>query len=126
MQTMRNARHSPRHHFHPVEHRSAPRYPAVENVSLVGWWRDQRLETTAAQVMDVSRSGLLILADDDPPGDGPVLVRLVKPTITAWVELSLVESKRTRFGPYQLRLAFREVPPLAFFAAATSRFGEGG
>ena len=107
----------------PTDRRDSPRRPAVENRAMVGWSLSDQLTTTMAQVMDVSGCGLLVLADEEPSGDGHVLVRLVEPTATEWVETTLIESRRTRFGPYQLRLAFRETSVGGLLKALTAHAG---
>src|SRR3954469_1019702 len=86
------------------ERRGFPRYPALDNTAQVGWWRNGQVEATSAQLMDVSREGMLVLVDDDPPQGLAVMIRLIQPTPTAWVEARVTESRPLRQGPYQLRL----------------------
>ncbi|MHC5536975.1 PilZ domain-containing protein [Singulisphaera rosea] len=104
-----------------MERRREARYPAVDNVSKVAWWVEDHLCMTDAQLMDVSRSGLLVLADDAPPAGGTLLVRLVEPSPSPWIEAQLVEAHLTRHGPYQLRLTFRGTPPEGFVTDAINR-----
>lgn len=111
-------------HLAPRERRGAPRFPAVDNTAELGWYANEELNTTAAQLMDVSQNGLLVLADDAPNGEGAVLVRLLQPVATEWVEANLVEATRTRFGPYQIRLSFPETPSPDFLVIALSRTTE--
>jgi hypothetical protein len=111
-------------HVEHRERRSEPRFPAVDNASEVGWWEGLELRVTAAQLMDVSREGLLVLVDQAPSGDGLVLVRLVAPELSDWVEAQLIESRETRVGPYQLRLVFRDAPPRDFLERAIARLNE--
>ncbi len=74
--------------------------------------------------MDVSQSGLLVLADDVPQNEVSVMVRLLQPLVTDWVEANVVEATRTRIGPYQVRLSFRDTPSPDFLAIALSRASE--
>jgi len=77
--------------------------------------------TTAAQLMDVSREGLLVLADDTPPEQVKVQVRILQPVMTDWVEACVAESRDLRLGPTQLRLVFPGGLPGWFFTLAASR-----
>lgn len=106
------------------ERRGAGRYPALDNVSQVGWRDGEQLRTTSAQLMDVSREGVLIMVDHEPPRDVVVVFRLLEPTRTAWVSARVAQSRRMRQGPYQLRLAFIDPPPAGFLALAAARRGE--
>ncbi len=72
--------------------------------------------------MDVSRAGMLVLVDDDPPHGVPVMIRLLSPTVTTWFEARVAESRAMRQGPYQLRLVFSNGLPMSFFALAASRY----
>lgn len=103
------------------ERRSFPRYPAIDNTAQVSWRQGDAVETTAAQLMDVSRMGMLVLADAEPPPGLPVLIRLVEPARTAWVEARVAESRPTCLGPFQLRLACPNGAPKGFFALASAR-----
>src|SRR5262249_45164780 len=107
-------------HPETQERRAEPRYPAVDNASEVGWVENGTLRSTAAQLMDVSRDGALVIGDEEPGAGSPVLLRLVEPNPTLWVETTLVESRRTRLGPFQLRLVFRGVPPPEFLERASA------
>jgi hypothetical protein len=109
---------------HGQDRRGFPRYPALDNTSQVGWWRNGQVETTSAQLMDVSREGMLVLVDDEPPQGVAVMIRLIQPTPTAWVEARVTESRPMRQGPYQLRLVFSNGSPAGFFALAASRCEE--
>jgi hypothetical protein len=109
---------------HGQERRGFPRYPALDNTSQVGWLRNGQVETTSAQLMDVSREGMLVLVDDDPPQGVPVMIRLIQPTPTAWVEARVTESRAMRQGPFQLRLVFINGSPTGFVALAASRCEE--
>ena len=111
-------------HLTSRERRGAPRYPAVDNTAELGWYSNGELCTTAAQLMDVSQSGLLVLADDAPQGDNSVLVRLLQPVSSVWVEAQLIEAVRTRFGPFQVRLTFVDIPATGFLEIALSRDSE--
>jgi len=111
-------------HLAQRERRGAPRFPAVDNTAEMGWYTNGELITTAAQLMDVSQSGLLVLTDDAPDREGSVQVRLLQPVATEWVEANLVEATRTRFGPYQIRLSFLETPSPDFLVIAWSRSSE--
>lgn len=103
------------------ERRGFPRYPALDNTSQVAWWLDGRVETTAAQLMDVSREGLLVLVDDEPPHGATVMVRLITPIPTVWVEARIAESRQLRQGPFQLRLVFLNGSPTGFIAVVAAR-----
>ncbi|AGA25816.1 PilZ domain-containing protein [Singulisphaera acidiphila] len=105
-----------------IERRGFPRYPALDNTSQIGWRHDGRLVTSSAQLMDVSRAGMLVLVDDDPPHGVPVMIRLLSPTVTTWFEARVAESRAMRQGPYQLRLVFSNGLPMSFFALAASRY----
>lgn len=106
------------------ERRAERRYPALDNTSQVKWTHAERLFTTAAQLMDVSRDGLLVLVDDEPPPGSAVQIRLVEPIRTAWVEAEVMDCHPLKQGPFQLRLIFRNAPPAGFLALATARDGE--
>ncbi|SIO65426.1 hypothetical protein SAMN05444166_7691 [Singulisphaera sp. GP187] len=107
-----------------IERRGFPRYPALDNTSQVGWWHAGRLVTSSAQLMDLSREGMLVLVDDEPRHGVPVLIRLIRPTVTGWFEARVAESRAIRQGPYQLRLVFSAGLPAHFFALAASRCEE--
>src|SRR5690606_12220890 len=108
-------------HGNDQERRSFPRYPALDNTSQVAWWVDGQVKTTAAQLMDVSREGVLVLVDDEPPHEFPVMIRLITPIPTVWVEARIAESRPIRQGPYQLRLVFLNGPPTGFIAVVAAR-----
>lgn len=80
--------------------------------------------TSSAQLMDVSRQGMLVLVDDEPPQGVSVMIRLIQPTVTAWFEARVAESRALRQGPYQLRLVFLNGSPTGFVALVASRHGE--
>ena len=107
---------------HQMERRGFPRYPALDNTSQVGWRHDGQLVTSSAQLMDVSRDGMLVLVDDDPPRGIPIMIRLLSPTVTAWFEARVAESQAMHQGPYQLRLVLINGLPPSFFAFAASRY----
>jgi hypothetical protein len=96
----------------------------VDNTAQVAWSREGRTKTAAAQLMDVSREGLLVLVDDAPQTGSVAVIRLLQPTVTAWVEVSVKESRRMRQGPYQVRLSFKKTPPPGFLTLAASRRGD--
>lgn len=107
-----------------IERRGSRRYPALDNTAEVGWQYDGQLVTSSAQLMDVSRNGMLVLVDDEPPSGVTVMIRLVSPTVTGWFEARVAESRAMRQGPYQLRLVLGNGLPPSFFALAVSRFEE--
>jgi hypothetical protein len=112
------------YHDDQGDRRAGRRYPALENTAQVAWPKDGRTRTAAAQLMDVSRDGLLVLVDDAPESGSVVVIRLLQPTVTAWVEVTVKESRRMRQGPYQVRLSFNKTPPAGFLTLAASRRGD--
>lgn len=106
------------------DRRSERRYPALDNTAHARWSHAGQDCTTAAQLMDVSRDGLLVLVDDEPPAGASVQIRLEEPIRTAWVEAVVTEVRRMKQGPCQLRLAFATAPPAGFLALAAARDGE--
>jgi hypothetical protein len=121
---MRNNRIEPHRPDDGSDRRAGRRYPALDNTSQVRWSYDDQVFTTAAQLMDVSREGLLVLVDEEPASGVSVLVRLVEPVQTSWVEANVQESRPMKQGPYQLRLVFTQSPPAGFLALATARDSE--
>src|SRR5262249_2576114 len=113
-----------RHHDDERDRRAGRRYPAVDNTAQVAWSKDGRTKTTAAQLMDVSREGLLVLVDEAPQIDSVVMIRLLQPMLTAWVEVCVKDSRRMRQGPCQVRLSFNRKPPAGFLTLAASRRGD--
>lgn len=102
------------------ERRGQDRHPAIENAAQVAWREGDDRHTTAAQLMDVSRDGLLVLVDDEPPLEASVSIRLIQPAATDWIEVNVVESLPTRYGPYQLRISFIAPPPAGFLTLTTA------
>jgi len=71
--------------------------------------------------MDLSREGMLVLADAEPPPGLPVMIRLIEPARTPWVEARVTEARPICQGPVQLRLVCAQGAPRGFFALAASR-----
>jgi hypothetical protein len=103
------------------ERRGARRRPAADYPAEVCWIVGGQLRRTAAVLLDISASGTLVLADELPPEQARLLLRLRWPVRSAWVEARLVAGHPTRLGPSLLRVTFPAPPSRHFLASATRR-----
>jgi hypothetical protein len=88
------------------ERRSVCRYVAVQTVAWLGWWEGQEFKSTNARLVDISLRGCMMTVDRLPPTGQPVWFCPPGTTPNAWIEATLIESKRRLFGPRIVRIAF--------------------
>ena len=80
----------------PSERRASPRCDAVKNqsrleIAVPGGWR-----RTEAQIVNISRDGALIVAENPPADESPVWLRVESPVKTDWAEATIVRLGRHR------------------------------
>src|SRR5262245_57783739 len=67
------------------ERRSSTRYPAVSNAAVVQFRRTGRVRLLGANLVNISRSGAMLLIDEKPDLDAIVYIRLEYPVRTPWI-----------------------------------------
>jgi hypothetical protein len=102
------------------ERRKSARKVAAEFPAELAWRSPAGLVRSAALLFNVSRDGLLVLSDHAPSAPGELLIRLRLPAPDRWVAARLVQARRIRSGPVQMRLRFEPPVPGWFLAAAVA------
>ncbi len=93
-----------------VERRGAPRFEARNSRAMLGWGEGDGLVIEPIKVVDISRSGLLVVADSVPPEGVPIRLRFEDRRV-AWIEAATVRIGRNPGGPHWIRAAFLEPCP---------------
>ncbi len=104
------------------DRRGAVRYPARDARAMLGWGEGEGLVIEPIKVVDISRSGLLLVSDAVPPDGSPIRLRFEDRRV-AWIEAAVVRVNRTPEGPHWIRAAFLEPCPddvLASVAGASA------
>ena len=81
---------------HPSERRFSTRCDAVKNQSRMEFTVANGTRKTEAQLLNISRGGALIVADDRPPYAAPIWLRIEIPVKTDWVEAIIVRLGQER------------------------------
>jgi hypothetical protein len=94
-----------------AERRQAHRRPAVENRALLAWRVGDETHVVPARIRDISLLGARLVAEERPPCDQPVWVRLRQPAETDWIEAKV--ARVTESG--EIGLAFPGSCPYALY-----------
>jgi hypothetical protein len=80
------------------------------------WPGRDAMRATQALILCVGRGEALVLADDRPgrASGQPVALRLAWPAPAGWATARVVAARRTRMGPWELRLRFLGRPSPTF------------
>jgi PilZ domain len=80
----------------PPERRSSPRCAAVKNQSRLEFAVPAGRRRTDARLVNISRDGALVVAENPPPDEAPVWLRVESPVRTDWVEAMIVRIGQDR------------------------------
>jgi hypothetical protein len=75
---------------HSPERRDSPRCNAVENQSRLEFAVYEGRRRVEARLVNISRGGALLIADNHPPREAPVWMRIESPVKTDWAEAMMV------------------------------------
>jgi hypothetical protein len=106
------------------ERRQYERYPSAEDQAWLGWWEGRVYRRSPAMLIDISQGGAKVVSEIPPPRRSTIWMCIDGPRRTEWVEAEVVEVVRLDDGTAQVRMAFREVCPYAFFEVAVYGFPE--
>jgi hypothetical protein len=73
--------------------------------------------SSAARLLDISQTGMLVLSETVPPADGQVWLRLESPQPSGWIEVLIKGATAAGPGMHRVRLAFRDTCPYDLFKA---------
>src|ERR1700732_2707018 len=85
--------------------RKTYRYPVVGNEARLGWWSGEDFCEISARLEDISQGGVLIVSEELPPTDD-VYLRLVRPTETDWVQMTVIRTVATPKGTFRVGAEF--------------------
>ncbi len=102
--------------------RKEPRFQAIENRLWVQWWQDGELLGRAARLVNVSRSGALIVSWTLFRENQRIRVFLEEPAQTMGVHSVVLGVLEGTSGMHQIRLAFISPCPDDFITAAANGF----
>src|SRR5271157_2917924 len=89
----------------PSDRRMSVRHPACGKDAYLGWWKDGKLNTAAAQFRDISSGGAMVLTRDMPP-DEHVWLCLAQPVGARWCPVRIVRARETSVSLIEIGLAF--------------------
>ena len=75
---------------HPQERRTSPRCNAVKNRSSIEFATPQGRRRMEARLVNISRDGALVVADNPVPEAMPISLRIESPVRTDWVDATIV------------------------------------
>ena len=101
--------------FEHHERRASLRCDAVKNQSRLEFSVPDGRRRIKACLINISRDGALIVTEEPPPRDVPLLMRIESPVKTDWVEVVTVRVGRDR----EVAIQFPERCPDDLFLAAT-------
>lgn len=94
-----------------IERRIAPRSVALEYRSWLGWRDGDRFVAVAARLVDISRAGAAVVAEDAPPPDREIWFCLHSDDPATAVEGEVVGVGTGVRGRYLIRISFWEPCP---------------
>ncbi len=102
------------------ERRGAPRQSPSESKLWVGWPKDSTFFVTGAGLINISRTGALLVLETSPQKDQAVWLRLEGPAPIEDVQGIVVETIEISEHEHEVRIAFREPYPQEFYLAAVN------
>jgi PilZ domain len=102
--------------------RREPRYRAIEDRVWVEWWCDGEFNGLSGRMVNVSRSGALIVIGARLNDDQVLSMILEECVAEVAIEATVRGTTPLRGGVFQTRLEFLSPCPEAFFAVAASGF----
>ena len=99
----------------PAERRASPRCDAVKNQSRLEIAVRGGRRTREARIVNISRDGALIVAENPPANEFPVWLRVESPVKTDWAEATIVRIGRDR----EIALQFPQGCPDDLLLAST-------
>jgi hypothetical protein len=102
--------------FASVERRASGRHAVVPNLVRLEWWERGESRSSPGRLIDISREGALLQADEPPPVGQVVWCHLEEPTRTDWVKMRVVRSGVDRLAG----VLFPDPCPDDFYLAATA------
>jgi PilZ domain len=100
---------------HPLERRASPRCDAVKNRSSIEFNAPEGPQRIGARLVNISREGALIVADNPMLRAAPISIRMESPVRTDWVDAEVV-----RFDPNrEIGLHFAQSCPYDLLLAGT-------
>ncbi len=97
------------------DRRRAERYAAAEDQAWIGWWEGRLYRKAPAVLVDISLGGAKLIVENGPPRRVTVWICVAGSCKTEWVEGVSVDVTRNLSGSAEVRIAFREPCPYAFF-----------
>ena len=82
--------------LHPAERRAWPRCDAVTNQSSMEYVTPQGRRRIAARLVNISRDGALLVADNSPAEETSIWLRIESPVRTDWVDATIVRVEPNR------------------------------
>lgn len=104
-----------------TDRRRTSRHPARDNRARLEWAEGAEFQGTEARIVDISQGGARFVADEAPPADRQVWLRLEMPALTGWVSAKVIRLDESLGAG----LAFCGYCPFDLFRAATSGGGFG-
>lgn len=98
------------------------RSTVTEDQAWIGWWEERLYRKSPAALLDISQGGVRLASEFAPPCRSTAWVCLSGQRKTEWVEGTVLEVRRHPTGTFEVRLAFREICPYAFFEVAVYGF----
>jgi hypothetical protein len=97
----------------------------VEPHAWLGWWENERFQTTPAGILDLSLRGCQMTVDQSPATktlvwfcpSGTGTGASATATSSDWIEAKLIDSHKRLFGPRIVRIVFRRSFPYDVFKA---------
>jgi hypothetical protein len=105
-----------------VYRRKEPRYEAAKNLLWMQWWEGGEYLGRSARLVNVSRTGAMIVAAALFREDQQVRIYLEEPDLRIRVEATVRGVVEGRAGMHQVRLEFLEPCPDEFLEAAATGF----
>lgn len=100
------------------DRRRSTRHEAREHRLWLGWRKHGDFFATAAELVNISQGGALLLVDEPPALRETVWLRLEGPSPIEDACAIVIDSARIGPGEHSVRISFREPFPIAFYHAA--------
>lgn len=103
--------------------RQSHRHAAATDQAWVGWWEGRLYRKSLAMLVDISEGGIKLISETPPPRRSPIWICVAGNHQTEWVEGVTLAVTPNIDGSAEVRVAFREACPPAFFEVVAHGFG---
>jgi hypothetical protein len=103
------------------KHRSSDGHFIRANEAFVGSWVGEKFRSVVGYAHDISSRGARILTTEASPIDH-IWMALAKPKETSWCPVKVIEVRKSRYGLFQVGLAFTLREESNTFKALRRRF----